>query len=203
MSLNVYNNPTATINSRYTFDTLITTKDVKQYCNLNANVQDALIIPSIITATDTKIIPVISKQLYQELINELILVNMNPNNLPDGTTLPNNFNYKELYQEILKPLVWWSYSLLIPNIGIKVDEKGIMLNDSDFSENGGLNLIREAETRARKTAEYYTEQLNCYVKEVTKKREDSQALESDQSLVSGFFNGLYFPKKHKRCTDCK
>ena len=185
-------NPEETINSRMGIVNLIDDKDIKLYCNVSANIQSSLFVPAIILAQDTKIQPEIGHTLFTELMNEWILANRIVANLPDGTTSANTFNYRELYNRILKPLVWWSYTEAIPGISIKVEEKGVMLNQADYAENTQMIGIKEAETRARKNAEYYTEQLRCYVRDVISKRIDADTVKEEPKKVAGFFGGIYF-----------
>lgn len=185
-------NPEETINSRMDIVNLIDDKDIKLYCNVSANIQSSLFVPAIILAQDTKIEPEIGHTLFSELLNEWILAGGIVANLPDGTTSANTFNYRELYKRILKPLVWWAYTEAIPGISIKVEEKGVMLNQAEYAENTQMIGIKEAETRARKNAEYYTEQLRCYVKDVISKRIDADTVKEEPKKVAGFFGGIYF-----------
>jgi hypothetical protein len=194
-------NPEETINSRMDIVNLIDDKDIKLYCNVSANIQSSLFVPAIILAQDTKIEPEIGHTLFNELMNEWILAGGIVANLPDGSLSANTFNYRELYKQILKPLVWWAYTEAIPGISIKVEEKGVMLNQSEYAENTQMIGIKEAETRARKNAEYYTERLRCYVKDIISKRIDAEEIKDEPKKVAGFFGGVYFPDSSS-CNNC-
>lgn len=199
--INQTSNPMQTIIERMDSINLITDKEIKFYCDVSANIQSSSFTPSIILAQDTKILPEIGETLFNELLNEWKIANRNVNNLPDGTTSANTFNYRELYQRILKPLVWWSYTTSIAGMSIKVEEKGVMLNKADYADNSLFTGIKEAETRARKNAEYYTEQLRCYIKDVISKRIDADTIKNEPQKVAGFFGGIYF-RNDSSCNDC-
>lgn len=199
--INQTNNPIQTITDRMDNSLLISDKDIKLYCDVSANIQSSSFVPSIILAQDLKILPEIGETLYNELVAEWILANRNVNNLPDGSLSANTFNYRELYKRILKPLVWWSYTTSIAGMSIKVEEKGVMLNKADYADNSLFTGIKEAETRARKNAEYYTEQLRCYIKEVISKRIDADSVKNEPKKVAGFFGGIYF-RNDSSCGDC-
>jgi hypothetical protein len=190
--INQTNNPIQTITNRMDESLLISDKDIKLYCDVSANIQSSSFTPSIILAQDLKILPEIGETLYNELLNEWIAANRIVNNLPDGSLSANTFNYRELYKRILKPLVWWAYTNSIAGMSIKVEEKGVMLNKADYADNSLFTGIREAETRARKNAEYYIEQLRCYIKDVISKRIDAEEIKTEPKKVAGFFGGIYF-----------
>jgi hypothetical protein len=194
-------NPEETINSRMDIVNLIDDKDIKLYCSVSANIQSSEFVPGIILAQDCKIQPEIGETLYNELLAEWVLAGGIVNNLPDGSLSANTFNYRELYKRILKPLVWWAYTETIPAISIKVEEKGVMLNKAEYADNTDLSGIKEAETRARKNAEYYTEQLRCYIKDVISKRIDAEEIKDEPKKVAGFFGGIYFSNTSS-CNNC-
>jgi len=191
-------NPLQTIQDRQNIDVLIPTQDILTYCGISANIQETNLIPSILIATDTYIKPTLGETLYDNLMAEYILALKNPNNLPDGTLAP-FIDYKTLYKKVRPALAWWSYTDFIPANGIKVEEKGVMLNDSDYGTNAGIDGLRLIETRARKNAENYTEVLHCYLKETFKTNTDFQ----EETKPEGkHFSGIFFPQT-KGCSNCK
>lgn len=193
-------NPLNIINLRNDIVTLITPTNIKTYCGVAANIQDSNFIPSIIIATDLKIKPNLGVTLFNKLMVEFIAVNANPANLPiSGST--DGVNYFELYEQIFKPLIWWAYTDSIAPIAIKVEEKGVQFPNSDYSENAGIAAMREIENRTRKNAEYYTEQLLCYIKNTFK--DDADVVDEAQDEGS-FFSGIFFPKDFtKSCSSCR
>jgi hypothetical protein len=202
-------NPLETIQDRQDLFRFIQPQDIKTLCNMGSNVVDEELIPNIVLSQDTKIQTVLGKTLYNELVAEFIAANYNPALLPDGTTLPNQINYQELYQEIYKPLVWWSYYNSLAPIAIKIEEKGVQLNDSDYSDNAGIIGLKEVEARARKYAEHYQELLFCYINETFKDRTlptYRTELVKESREEGKRFSGIYFPHQRgcvKCNTDCK
>lgn len=158
-----------TIQARQSEVTFIKESDVKLLTPLSANKVTTSIINFILLAQDMQIKKILGATLYRKLMAEWIQSNMNVNALPDGTgVIPpiiplDEINYKELYEMIYKPLVWWSYLTALPNIAIKVEESGVMINSTSYSESAGMvgldRLINEGSMIARQ----YTEYLNEYI----------------------------------------
>lgn len=178
--------------------TFITPQEVKIYTGLAANVNDDNLFVPITTATNIRIKPLLGDTLFNNLKQHFIDVNKNPDLLPDGTTLPDNINYKELYQQMFLPLCWWSFIESLITIAVKVEEKGIMYNGSTFSENAELTGYNQVNNRQQKIAESYTDILKCWIKEnITDK-----AL-SDEQKVSGTTQfSTFFPINYRTCNDC-
>lgn len=175
--------------------------EVKVYCGVGGNVREEAILPCIQTAQDLKIKKALGETLYNKLVVEFTTASFNPNNLADGTLNADGINYKELYFQMFKPLIWWTAYYSMNNIGVKVEEKGIMLNTSDYAENAEYNGLKLKEDRTRKTAEEYTEELYCYINDTFKDDEDFE----NESVDAGRrFSGIYFPNKSARkCNNCK
>lgn len=187
------------INKRNDIFTLITVEDVKTYTPLRANVEPSQLKSSIFNAELLYIKNALGKTLYDELVNEFVAVQGNPNLLPDGSTLPNATNYKELYQQMKLALIWYSYYMIIPVLGIKLTEKGVEYQNSDFSDNGELKAINELESRALIVAKQHLDNLTCYIdKTFTSKRNEIVQESNNLSTTSQF---IYIPKSH-RCKSC-
>ena len=186
------------ITKRSELFTFITPDTVKINTGIAANVNnDSLYIP-IITATDLRIKPLLGDTLFNNLKQHFIAVNKDPEQLPDGTTLPDNINYKELYYQMVMPLSWWSYIESLIGIAIKVEEKGIMYNGSTFSENAEITGYNLVYSRQMKIAESYTDQLKCYIKEnITDKQ-----LQSEQKVSGTTQFSTFFPKDYNKCNNC-
>lgn len=185
--------PTNIISNRQSFRPLVTPSDIKTYCPISSNINDNEIIPSILRAEELVIAEVLSMPLYSKLLDEWALANYNPDDIRDNTQSPDGVNYKELYQQLYKPLIWHSFTYFIPENAIKITEKGIMLNNADYSENGALPVMKELEHRYRSQAGVYTERLIAYVKDTFK--DDKNVTPKEQG---GYHSPFYF--KHKsRC----
>lgn len=192
-------NPTQIITNRQDLLLLITPTDVKTYCNIEANIQDTKIIPCIELSQDMKIEEVLGATLYGKLIDEWITAGKIPSNLPDSTTSADGIDYRELYAQLYKALVFWSGAEVIGAVGIKVSEQGVMWNKTEYSDNGEIELLRDAEHRAKKQAEFYQTKFICYVKETFANDQDVQ---DEQQIEGGFDCGLYFPTSNTKCTKC-
>ena len=85
------------VNKRREQFIFVTPEQVKVATGLAANINDDNLIVPIITASNLRIKPILGTTLFNNLKAHYIASNYNPNALPDGSTLPDNINYKELY----------------------------------------------------------------------------------------------------------
>ena len=177
---------------------LITPNNVKVVAGLAANINNDNLITGIIRATDLRIQPILGDTLYENLKAHYIAVNYVWTNLPDGSTFPDNIDYKTLYSKIYKALCWWSYMDSLLTIAVKTDEKGIMFNNADYSTNGELVAYSEVKAQLTKVAEAYTDILVCYVKSAIIDAE----LKEEQIESSTTEFSTYFPKKSNGCNNC-
>lgn len=178
----------------------ISPDEIKVYCGFSPNVRNETITAQIQLAQNLKLQVILGKTLYEELKAEFILANGNPNLIVDGTTNANGVDYKTLYFTCFPVLVWYTAWYSVSVIGVKLEEKGIMLNDSDYADNAAFNGLKLKEDRIRKTAEEYTEQLYCYLKETFK---DDVEFNAESKNEGRRFSGVYFPvKTNKSCTNC-
>lgn len=168
----------------------VTPEQVKVATGLAANINDDNLIVPIITATNLRIKPILGTTLFNNLKAHYIASNYNPSALPDGSTLPDNINYKELYFEMYDALCWWSYIESLINIAIKIEEKGIMYNTSENSINGELDGYEKVSSRQTKIAEAYTDAFVAYVTDTIK----SVELKKEQIESSTTNFTTYFPK---------
>ncbi len=185
---------------------LISELDVKTFTPLSANKVTTSIINYIILAQDFQIKKVLGITLYDKLIAEWIVSNYNPNMLPDGTgTIPpiilgDTINYRQLYEEIKKPLIWWSYIISLPYLAIKVEEVGIMLNSTDYSESSGIIGLDRMVKEGQMVARSYTEALKEYICTTFSNDVDVNAEKVD---TGGTSIGIFIPRKNwhpsKKC----
>lgn len=178
----------------------ISPDEIKVYCGVAKNVRDEQITPQIQLAQTLKLEIALGSTLYQELKDEFVLANGNPNNLRDATQTPNGVDYKALYFKCFPVLVWWTAFYSVNVIAMKIEEKGIMYNDSDYAENGQFDAMKFKEDRIRKVAEEYTETLYCYLKDNFK---DDKEFKEESKDEGRRFSGIYFPIKPKSCSKCK
>jgi len=178
--------------------TFITPEEVKINTGLAANVNDDNLYVPIITATNIYIKPILGDTLFNNLKNHFIAVNRDPNQLPDGSTLPDNINYKELYEKMYLPMIWWSYIESLINIAVKVEEKGIMYNGSSFSENAELSGYNQVNNRQKLIAQTYTDEFKCYVQETIIDKQ----LKDEQKTSGTTEYAIYLPYSTNTCKDC-
>jgi len=151
---------------------LVEPSDVKLYTGLSNSITEDSLISPIITAQELNIQEVLGDTLYNSLKTHYIAANYNPNNLPDGSTLPDNINYKELYAKLFPALCWWAFVYSLLTISLKVDAKGIMYNNSDYSDNSELAGYNQLNNKTTKIAESYSNILIEYMKNTFKNNKD-------------------------------
>ena len=189
---------------------------IKAATPLSHNKVQFSMVNFIILAQDMYIKKTLGKELYERLSNEWIQSGYNVSQLPDGTyvdpiTTPNAIppiiigdetDYKELYNEILKTLIWYSYVISLPNIAIKVEEAGIMLNSTDYSESSGIIGLDRLVREGKAIAQVYMEQLQEYI--CTTFKGDNEELTKGSADVGGASIGIFVPKRnHHRINNCK
>lgn len=186
------------VTNRSQLFSFITPSELKVTTGLAANINDDSLKIPIITATNLRIKPILGVTLFNSLKAHYIAANYNPNLLPDGSTLPDNINYKELYFEMFHALCWWSYIESLLSIAVKVDEKGIMFNNSDYGVNAELAGYEKVSSRQTKIAESYTDAFVCYVNSTIK----IDALKDEQIESSTTNFTTYFPNSGS-CNKCE
>jgi hypothetical protein len=187
----------AIINLRNEIRTLIKPQDVKVYTPISGSINESNLVVAIKAAEDTWIKPTMGK-LYDELLSELALVNDDPDKLPDGSLLPYK-NYKELYSQMYLSHVWYSYFTYVKMFSIKVEEKGVMFNSSDYAENGGLKALSTISEEIKTVAERYMTIFQCYLNDKYKEKEEDLNPMGQKTTSLG----LYIPQRYfKKCKKC-
>lgn len=177
------------INTRKGLFKFIQPEDVIVNCGVAANINtDNFQIP-IQTATNLKIKPTLGDTLFEKLKTAYISANYSKDNLPDSTTSVDGIDYKELYNQIYLPLCWWSFIESLIGISIKVGEKGLLYNNSDYGENGELAAYNQLNNRQQKIAQYYIEELQKYICNTFKNDAD---VTTENVKSGGFSSGVYF-----------
>lgn len=181
------------INLRKNLVLLISEDDVKLYTPLSPNKVQQSIAQYILLAQETILKDILGPTIYDVLITQWVIAGSDPSLLPtiDG------INYSTLYDELYKSLIWNSYKIALPHIAIRVEETGIMLNDTDWSENAGMvglnRLVSEAEYISRK----YTQDFKDYFYETYPKDSDESKDFNGEGINT---IGVFVPKyKRKNC----
>lgn len=196
------------INNKLNQVLFITELDLKTYTPISANKVKTSLITYIILAQDLYIKKTVGNILYKNLLNEWIANNYDLNLLPNGSlntpTMPlitgDDTNYQELYLMVRTPLIWWSYVLSLPHIAIKVEEAGVMLNSTDFSESSGMVGLDKLTAEGKMIATSYLKLLKDYICEIEKPK-DNIITNVGSSKNS---TGIFVAKKswHKNDTCC-
>ena len=152
------------INAKNNLFTLIKEMDIKIHTAISSNIVETSLIPYIVQAEHFYIKKNLGKVLYKKLVAEYTKANFDKNLLPTGDGLippiitGDTINYLDLYDEIYYPLVFWSYAFALPNIAYKVEESGIMLGDTDYSESVGAIGLEKLEADAKAKARSRTQE---------------------------------------------
>ena len=174
---------------------LVSEIEVKALTPIEANKVTTSLVPHIKVSQDLNIKKILGPTLFGKLMAEWKKNNQVAGDLPDGTasgTPPivadDKTNYKELYNNLYEPLIWWSYVISLAPTLIKVGETGLLLRDTDNSISAGLEglykMVKEGEGIARS----YTEDFQLYVEGTFRSNEDVQEESKD---VGGAFIKVY------------
>lgn len=136
---------------------------VKVHTTVSPNLNDGVIKTSIWQAQNQYTKSVLGLELYNKLLDLWITANKIPQNLPDAGQSIDGNDYRALYFACLDSLCWFSYYNIILNTGVKIDEKGVMTNNSDYSENGGIELIAMMQRNIKNIASEHQETLRRYI----------------------------------------
>lgn len=194
--------PTTIIQNRQNIRLFIGEDDVKTYCPISANITTGTLFPAMFTAQNLYIRTNLTEKLYLELENEWILSGYNPANLPDSSQSSTGVDYKELYKQIYMPLIWRAFVLFIPDTGIKIDEKGVMIASADFAENTGVNDVYRVQKQRDIIAAEWMDKLICYLNETFKDDNRYDFYKSNTPQNGTNKSGIYFPNQHNKCKKC-
>jgi hypothetical protein len=94
-----------------------------------------------------------------------LLYNAINEKITDGSiTGSTNTDYKYLLDDYLVPVVlyWTGVYILINNLA-KIQNRGLQVENSEFSSGGDLAVYRELKSEFRELADYYTERCKDYI----------------------------------------
>jgi ABC-type iron transport system FetAB ATPase subunit len=172
----------------------ISTDYMKQNSVINDNVDDELIIPSIIKSQDLYIEPILGTDLMNRLKTDI-----------SGTSGQVAGLYKTLLDEYVQKTVreWATYEATI-NLNYKYTNKSVALKSSDNSTPSTIEEIIYLREQIRNTAEYYSQRITAYLcansslfPEYTSNN-DSDDIRPNSS---SYFNGLYL-EGNGGCGNC-
>ena len=193
------------INAKNNLFTLIKEMDIKIHTAISSNIVETSLIPYIVQAEHFYIKKNLGKVLYKKLVAEYTKANFDKNLLPTGDGLippiitGDTINYLDLYDEIYYPLVFWSYAFALPNIAYKVEESGIMLGDTDYSESVGAIGLEKLEADAKAKARSRTQELIEYVCETFNNEDDDVTIVGKPSFQIYTANKPWQKNKNNCC----
>ena len=128
----------------------VRTKLPVEYSLLSGNILPAIQQGQQINARD------LTGDLLYNAINEKI---------SDGSiTGATNSNYKKLLDDYLTPVVlYWSGVYILINSLAKLQNRGLQVENSEFSSGGDLAVYRELKSEFRELADYYTERAKDWI----------------------------------------
>lgn len=104
-----------------------------------------IISPHIKSAEERFLLPILKKDLYEDMIlqQNVNVSNYNPDVGAIVQKFPTNANYEALWTlYLLRFLGYVIYYEALPYLTFQVSSKGIFQNDSEFATNGGLNAVK-------------------------------------------------------------
>lgn len=187
------------INERLAKVTLITEDDIKVNTPMSANKSKSSLINHICVSQDLHIRKILGATLYDKLLAEWVANLKVADDLPDGTgtgTPPiisgDTTNYKQLYWEVYKPLIWWSYVLSLSDVAIQVSEAGLLFRSTQNAESGGIEGLKKLVAENEAIARSYTEMLLTYINETFC---NDESVDAEKKDIGGASIGIFIPRK--------
>lgn len=133
----------------------ITCEYLKSHTVINSNVADELLLNCIFEAQSIHIQQLIGTDLYNKLAN---LVQTNTVNDPA------NADYKVLLDEYVCPTTaYWAVVECIPSMAMKIVNKGVERQNSEWSTPSAINEIEYLRDDWRNKAEFFSQRLTNYL----------------------------------------
>jgi len=125
-----------------------------------------LVSPFIGLAEEKNVIRLLGQALYDDMIAEQNpnISNYNPNAGALVQKFPTNANYETLWTRLLlryEGLVVYQYSL--PFIGMHTTPQGILLNNTEYAENAGLEGVKFLQTTIQKHIDDLEPLINAFL----------------------------------------
>jgi hypothetical protein len=112
----------------------------------------ALVAPHIQVAEYSYLVPLICKEMYQDMISKqnTDASNYNPDLGPLVEKFPSDANYETLWAEHLEQLI--SYAVILtalPLVGMQIATSGVFFNQIEWGENAGVKGVTFLEDRIK------------------------------------------------------
>ena len=134
---------------------IITANYIKTYYNgyIDGNVDDDYINTSIRISQDTRIQSVLGSKLYNKILNDIIT-----------TGAPVGAKYIILCEDyIQKSLALWSLYEIAINLDVKLTNKGVVHQNSDFSNTADESRFQRKLNNIMNNAKFYDQRITEYL----------------------------------------
>lgn len=164
----------------------ISTTYLKSNTTIEENVDDAKLVPFILSAQDTHIQLALGTTLY--------------NRLKDGVVNNNlNNDEQELMRTYIQPcLAQWVFYEVFPFLNYKTTNKAISKESSEFSSPSELDEIKYMRNSIRDLAEFYLKRLNVYLCDYSNlypQYQNPDPLENLPHNSKSYFSGIYVRRR--------
>ena len=136
---------------------LISEDFIKTNSGLNDNVWSSYLTPAIREAQDIKLQQILGSNLYQSLLDKVV----------DGSIKNTDFKaYKTLLDEHIQLyLMYQTISDLVPIIGVKLTNLGVVVSNDEHVQNLSQSERELVQTYYGQRAEFYGKRLQEYLKD--------------------------------------
>jgi hypothetical protein len=169
-------------------DVLLISEDkIRQFTDLNNNVDSKLLTSNVIVQQDINIQRIVGTKLYHRLLDDVKL-----NNVVG--------DYKILLEEWVQPsLLWWSYYEILEAIYVRPRNNGLLKpTGGENSVDVDYSVYSRKRESAKQKAEYYSEMLARYLVAKQQLYPEMQSIQYLYQLYPDFSNQLRSPVVFRR-----
>jgi len=161
---------------------LISEQKLREYTDINDNLDSKLMTNAVIVQQDINIQRLLGTKLYHRLLDDV-----KTNNVTG--------DYKTLLEEWVQPaLLWWSYYEILENIYSRPRNNGLLRpNGGENSESNDYSMYSRKRDSAKNKAEYYSELLARYLIAKQQLYPEMQSIQFLYQLYPDFSNQLRGP----------
>lgn len=165
----------------------IDTDFLKEYSPLARNIDDDILVPSILKSQDINLQTILGSDFYERLKNGVINNDLNT----DEENLIRDY--------IQMMLVEWTVYYTLPYLNFKLTNKSITQDSSEFGQPSGLDEVKYLRQNVRDVAEFYTKRLAKYLCDYGDQLFPIYRLNNSKENVNkkskAYFNGVYVPRR--------
>jgi hypothetical protein len=138
---------------------IITEQEVKNWTDISNNVQSSSLAFAITISQDLYVRTALGEKLYEELVGQVATDTLTALN----TTLLNGND--RLFRGIKPGLAWWIAYESYTYLHSKISPTGIQSKSTDQATSIDSRSLEIRKNMAKKKAEYYIDQLICYLRD--------------------------------------